>query len=73
MLVANPDVRVHRGSVGELVRVEAGLRAAAGDEVRLRRAELACGYEVPVPPFWGARVVERMRVCFCVSVRWLRE
>jgi 5-methyltetrahydrofolate--homocysteine methyltransferase len=38
------------------------LRPVDADEVRLRRAELARGYEVPVPPFWGARVVERMPV-----------
>lgn len=28
------------------------------DEVRLRRAELAKGYDVPTPPFWGAKIIE---------------
>jgi 5-methyltetrahydrofolate--homocysteine methyltransferase len=28
------------------------------DEVRLRRAELAGRYEVPQPPFWGAKVID---------------
>ena len=31
-------------------------------ETRLRREELAKGVEVPVPPFWGARVIERVPV-----------
>ena len=30
------------------------------EEVALRRAELARQAEVPVPPFWGARVIERI-------------
>jgi 5-methyltetrahydrofolate--homocysteine methyltransferase len=38
------------------------LRPVDVDEVRLRRAELARGYAVPTPPFWGARMVERMPV-----------
>ena len=38
------------------------LRPVDADEVRLRRVELARGYDVPVPPFWGARVVERVPV-----------
>ncbi len=28
------------------------------DEVKLRRADLHAGQEVPAPPFWGARVIE---------------
>jgi len=32
------------------------------EEVRLRRAELARGVAVPTPPFWGARVLERVPV-----------
>jgi len=30
------------------------------DEVRVRRSELAASSEVPVPPFWGSRVVEKV-------------
>ncbi len=30
------------------------------EEVRLRRAELAAGIEVPEPPFWGARLIEEV-------------
>ncbi len=32
------------------------------DEIRLRRAELTRDVPPPVPPFWGARVVERLSV-----------
>ncbi|HYM73938.1 MAG TPA: methionine synthase [Stellaceae bacterium] len=32
------------------------------EEVRLRRAELNRGVEVPAPPFWGAQVLERVPV-----------
>jgi 5-methyltetrahydrofolate--homocysteine methyltransferase len=32
------------------------------EEIRLHRAELANGVEVPVPPFWGPRVVARVPV-----------
>ncbi len=32
------------------------------EETRLRRDELAVGVEVPEPPFWGARLVERVPV-----------
>jgi 5-methyltetrahydrofolate--homocysteine methyltransferase len=38
------------------------LRPVDADEVRLRRAELAREYAVPVPPFWGPRVIERVPV-----------
>ena len=34
------------------------LRPVDWEEVRLRREELAGGHVVPVPPFWGARVIE---------------
>ena len=30
------------------------------EEIRLKRAELTNGIEVPEPPFWGARLVERV-------------
>ena len=30
------------------------------EEIRLRREELARGVEVPEPPFWGPRVIERV-------------
>ncbi|MBI2881621.1 MAG: methionine synthase, partial [Candidatus Tectomicrobia bacterium] len=32
------------------------------EEIRLKRAELAKDVEVPVPPFWGPRVIERIPV-----------
>jgi len=30
------------------------------DELKLRRAELARQYQVPIPPFWGARLLEKV-------------
>ena len=36
-------------------------------EVSLRRAELAGAYDVPVPPFWGARVIDRVPLQNLVS------
>jgi 5-methyltetrahydrofolate--homocysteine methyltransferase len=36
------------------------LRPVEAEEVRLRRAELAKAAVVPEPPFWGARVIERI-------------
>jgi 5-methyltetrahydrofolate--homocysteine methyltransferase len=30
------------------------------DEIRLRRAELAANTEIPVPPFWGPKVIEKV-------------
>ncbi len=38
----------------------AELRPVDWDEVRLKRAELHAQVDVPAPPFWGARVVERV-------------
>jgi 5-methyltetrahydrofolate--homocysteine methyltransferase len=38
------------------------LRPIDVDEIRLRRAELTRGVPVPVPPFWGARTIERVPV-----------
>ncbi len=35
-------------------------RPVDAEEVRLRRAELAQGVPVPTPPFWGAKVIERV-------------
>jgi 5-methyltetrahydrofolate--homocysteine methyltransferase len=32
------------------------------EEIRIRRAELSLGVPVPTPPFWGARVLERVPV-----------
>jgi 5-methyltetrahydrofolate--homocysteine methyltransferase len=32
------------------------------EEIRLRRAELTLGVPVPTPPFWGARILERVPV-----------
>jgi 5-methyltetrahydrofolate--homocysteine methyltransferase len=36
------------------------LRPVDAEEVRLRRAELTRNVPVPVPPFWGARAIERV-------------
>ncbi len=36
------------------------LRPVALEEIRLRRAELADAVDVPDPPFWGPRLVERI-------------
>src|SRR5262249_13425812 len=30
------------------------------DELKLRRAELAAQYQVPTPPFWGAKIIEKV-------------
>jgi 5-methyltetrahydrofolate--homocysteine methyltransferase len=38
------------------------LRPIDAEEIRTRRAELARNVPVPVPPFWGARVLERVPV-----------
>jgi 5-methyltetrahydrofolate--homocysteine methyltransferase len=38
------------------------LRPVDMEEIRLRRAELQNGMAVPEPPFWGARVIERVPV-----------
>jgi 5-methyltetrahydrofolate--homocysteine methyltransferase len=38
------------------------LRPIDFEEIRLRRAELTSGVAVPTPPFWGARVLERVPV-----------
>ncbi|HXP06454.1 MAG TPA: methionine synthase [Stellaceae bacterium] len=38
------------------------LRPIDFEEIRLRRAELTSGVAVPNPPFWGARVLERVPV-----------
>ena len=32
------------------------------EEIRLRRSELSAGVAVPVPPFWGPRLIERVDV-----------
>ncbi len=37
-----------------------GERPVDWDEVRLRRVELHADVEVPAPPFWGSRVIERL-------------
>jgi 5-methyltetrahydrofolate--homocysteine methyltransferase len=37
------------------------LRPVDVEEIRLRRAELHRGLPVPRPPFWGARIIERVR------------
>jgi 5-methyltetrahydrofolate--homocysteine methyltransferase len=39
---------------------EAVLRPVDWDEVNIRRAELHKDVPVPTPPFWGARVIEKM-------------
>jgi 5-methyltetrahydrofolate--homocysteine methyltransferase len=38
------------------------LRPVDVDEIRLRRAELSLGVDVPEPPFWGARTIARVPV-----------
>src|SRR5690606_28904678 len=38
------------------------LRPVDLEEIRLRRAELRNGALVPDPPFWGARLIERVPV-----------
>ncbi|MGD9510396.1 MAG: methionine synthase [Geminicoccaceae bacterium] len=38
------------------------LRPVDVDEIRLKRHELSRGVAVPVPPFWGARTIDRVPV-----------
>ena len=44
------------------VAAEATERPADLTETRLRRDELSVGIDVPQPPFWGARLVEKVSV-----------
>jgi 5-methyltetrahydrofolate--homocysteine methyltransferase len=41
------------------------------DEVRLRREELTADVPIPAPPFWGARVIDRVAVKALLP--WLNE
>jgi 5-methyltetrahydrofolate--homocysteine methyltransferase len=36
------------------------LRPVDADEIRIKRAELQRQSQIPVPPFWGARVIEKV-------------
>lgn len=36
------------------------LRPVDAEEIKLKRAELAAQVDVPVPPFWGAKIIERI-------------
>ncbi|MGQ0663333.1 MAG: methionine synthase [Pseudomonadota bacterium] len=38
------------------------MRPVDSEEIRWRRAELAAGVPVAVPPFWGARVIEQVPI-----------
>jgi 5-methyltetrahydrofolate--homocysteine methyltransferase len=53
-----PSSRKRIGQVSE-GRIERPLDL---EEIRLRRGELAAGVAVPVPPFWGPRLIERVDV-----------
>lgn len=48
-----------RKRIGEPARNRAE-RPVDWDEIRLRRAELAANTEIPVPPFWGPKVIEKV-------------
>ncbi|MBL8706480.1 MAG: methionine synthase [Rhodospirillales bacterium] len=41
---------------------DAALRPVDAEETRIRRSELGLGVDVPVPPFWGARLIEHAPV-----------
>ncbi len=45
---------------GEALIQKAALRPIDAEEIRMKRAELSKQTEVPVPPFWGARIIERI-------------
>jgi len=64
LVQANSAKRASRPSNTKRVLGQAAkpLRPVDGEEVKLRRAELAREYDVPQPPFWGARVIERVPV-----------
>ena len=36
------------------------MRPVDVEAIKLKRAELAAQTEVPTPPFWGARIIERV-------------
>ena len=38
------------------------MRPVDAEEIRIRRAELAVSAPIPTPPFWGAKVIERVPV-----------
>lgn len=46
--------------IGAPQAAEAATRPLDYEETRVRRSELARGVAVPVPPFWGARMVENV-------------
>jgi 5-methyltetrahydrofolate--homocysteine methyltransferase len=48
-----------RKRIGEPARNRAE-RPVDWDEIRFRRAELAANTEIPVPPFWGPKVIEKV-------------
>ncbi len=49
-----------RRSLGKAT--DAALRPVDAEETRIRRSELGLGVDVPVPPFWGARVIDHTPV-----------
>ena len=42
--------------------INPALRPLEIEAIKLKRAELASGVEVPVPPFWGAKLIEKVDV-----------
>ncbi|MCG8695250.1 MAG: hypothetical protein MI806_28925, partial [Minwuiales bacterium] len=49
----------NRKKLGE-ARAPKNGHAISYEEIRLKRAELAKGIEVPTPPFWGGKLIERV-------------
>jgi 5-methyltetrahydrofolate--homocysteine methyltransferase len=49
-----------RKRIGQVAEGGPAIRPVDYAEVELRRAELARGVQVPAPPFWGARAIERV-------------
>ncbi len=49
-----------RRKLGQAGEPKQGLRPVDFEEIRLRRAELQDGVEVPDPPFWGASLIDEI-------------
>ena len=45
---------------GQRITSRTPTRPVEAEELKLRRAELARQYQVPTPPFWGPRIVDRV-------------
>jgi 5-methyltetrahydrofolate--homocysteine methyltransferase len=47
---------------GQALINKSDLRPIEAEEIKTKRAELAKGVDVPVPPFWGAKIIDNIPV-----------